>query len=119
MANGNKRKTVFHRQSRTSTWSEEMKRLMLTAAAFALLTTAAHADDVSTAKGMMIASLYDDHCEKIPGLEPKIKALLAVIPASSMRLGMDQAKEYFQSMSTDKFCEATKSFVASAMGASQ
>jgi hypothetical protein len=95
-----------------------MKRL-LTAVVLALLTTTAHADDVSTAKGMMIAGLYDHHCEKIPGLEAKIRTLLAAIPASSMRVGMDQAKEYFQSMATKKFCKATKSFVAAAMKASE
>lgn len=94
-------------------------RRLLTAAALALLTTAAHADDVGTAKGMMIASLYDGHCEKVPGLDVKIRTLLAVIPASSMRIGMDQAKEYFQSMATAKFCEATKPFVAAAIGASK
>jgi hypothetical protein len=71
-------------------------------------------DDVGAARGMMIASLYDHHCEKIPGLEAKIRTMLAVIPASTMTIGMDQAGEYFRSMVTKKFCEATKSFVTAA-----
>jgi hypothetical protein len=95
-----------------------MKRLMMAAAALALLTTnTAHADDVTTAKGMMIASLYDRDCERLPGLEAMIRKVLAEIPASSMKVGMAQAREQYQSMVTAKFCETTKPVVAAALSA--
>ncbi len=43
-----------------------MKRLMMTAAALALLTTAAHAGDYEVAMGMFTSSLYDKHCARVP-----------------------------------------------------
>jgi hypothetical protein len=45
-----------------------MKRLMVTAVALGLLITTAHADDVDTAKGIMIANLYDRDCEPVASL---------------------------------------------------
>jgi hypothetical protein len=96
-----------------------MKRLMMTAAALGLLMTTAHADDVGTAKGMMIASLYDRDCERIGGLEPMIKQLLEIIPADAMRTGMDQGKAYYRSMNRDAFCAAARPFVAAAVAAAR
>jgi hypothetical protein len=81
----------------------------MTAAALALLTTAAHADDdVSVAKGMMITSLYSRDCEKIPGIEQLIKHMLEQIPASAMKAGMAQAVDVYRSMTTIKFCSLYK-----------
>jgi hypothetical protein len=44
-----------------------------------------------------------------------IRKLLAEIPASSMKVGMAQARELYQSMATAKFCETTKPVVAAAL----
>jgi len=84
-----------------------MKRLMI-AAALALLTTTAHADDLRVAKGMMLASLYDRDCEKIPNLKPMIQQMLAEIPASTVQTGMTQASAYYRSMATPDFCKIMK-----------
>lgn len=90
-----------------------MKRL--TAIALALLvTTSARADDAGVAKGMMLASTYDKFCEKIPGLETTLRQLLAEIPATTMRKGMDEAVKFYNSMSTAEFRSTMKSVVADA-----
>jgi hypothetical protein len=96
-----------------------MKRLMMTAAALALLITTAHADDVGTAKNMMIANLYDRDCEPVAGLERMVKQLLVVIPADAMHAGVDQALAYYRSMSREAFCVTAKPLVASAVAAAR
>jgi hypothetical protein len=104
-------KTRTVEQSGADLHDAEQPNIAATLAPLAMDST--HA--AGTAKGMMIASLYDRHCEKIPGLEAKIRTMLAVIPASVMRTGIDQAGDYFKSMVTKNFCEVTKPFVAAAV----
>jgi hypothetical protein len=96
-----------------------MKRLIMTAAAVGLLITTAHADDVGTAKGIMIANLYDRDCERVAGLEAMVKQLLATVPADAMHAGVDQALADYRSMSREAFCVAAKPVVGSALAAAR
>ena len=85
-----------------------MKRLMMTAAALALLTTAAQADTARTAKMLGISATYDKACEKIPNFEAMARAILAVLPADEVLTGLKQAQDMHNMMGRAQFCSTYK-----------
>ena len=95
-----------------------MKTLLI-AAAVVLSTPALaeNADDyVAAVNGMSLTVLYNDHCEKIPGLVSIAAQVNAAIPAGAreraIELGAKQAKEQFTSVSTPMFCTLMKPIIA-------
>jgi hypothetical protein len=85
-----------------------MKRLMMTAAALALLSATALADNVRTATMMSVAHFYDRDCAKIPGLEAMLKTMLAQLPADEVVAGLARGRDTYRTMSS-KFCETPTS----------
>jgi hypothetical protein len=76
-------------------------------------TTPALADDDVFA--LMIASLYDRDCEKIPGIDQLVKLMLEQIPASAVNAGIEEARKVHQGMPTIKFCSLYKADIDRAM----
>ena len=97
-----------------------MKRLMMTAAALALLTTAATAAQPDklfatsiTSKVLGLSFVYDKDCEKIPGFEKIATTVLGYLFDNDALFGLADAKAT-QARLGAEFCSAYKPIVEKA-----
>ena len=86
-----------------------MERLMLTAAALALLTTTAPAaDQAATSEWVHTLIIYDEYCEPLPGIKAAAIKALGPIPREVNNAAMDRAWAFYHSAGPEHFCEETQ-----------
>ena len=90
------------------------KRILLTAAAFALLTTTALADDqAATAEWVSTLIFYDKQCEPLgPGFEGAAIEALGPIPRGVHEAALDRVEFIYKSLGPERFCEITQGRIA-------
>jgi hypothetical protein len=83
---------------------QTMKRIV-TAAAFVLLTTIAHADDASIAEGIFAAAFYNRDCEKLP---PAWMKLEVEVNRDVLEAAKKRVMDLYRSVGTTQFCALWK-----------
>jgi len=93
-----------------------MKKFLLTAAALALLTTAAHADDASVARGIATFIAYDLKCEKVPlAFKSAMDEALETVSTSAFKAATETVLAFYQSAGPAAFCKANKPVIEKAI----